>query len=411
MININGKDWLDLIASDIQALLNEQDINESFFFEFKDDRVTPKKLIEEVSAFANTFGGYIFIGISDDKEILGCIDWNEQRIHTTIHDSITPIPSFDIKKFTYDASIIYVIKIDEGTEPPYITSTGKIYERVSSGSFVVNNSARLSQMYGKREQLLEKMEKKITIPPACDNVNNIYGYIDIGFSLVTKDLSRTYEIFDNVDLSLISKELTEEIGDFSISRMGNSIYFINGGISTKSGKLPAHTNNFLEIMADGSAKMRILLLNNNSDDSTVNMLYARILLMNYKNVYMHIMKELFPENMVYAKKYESLIVFRQFYPVLFYDDAFLQNNPDFKDVNERMLKSLYERRRIMGKDTTVTDDRLPKSGLYTIDKKQMEKWRVPYIRDSIIKVLFLSLFVELGSSLLPKTDKEDTMSN
>jgi len=160
MININGKDWFDLTPSDVQTILNEQDTNESFFFEFKDDRVTTKKLIEEVSAFANTFGGYIFLGISDDKEILGCSDWDEQRIHTTIHDSITPIPSFDIKKFTYDSNIIYVIKIDEGIEPPYITSNGKIYERISSGSFVVNNSTRLSQMYVKREQLLENMEKK-----------------------------------------------------------------------------------------------------------------------------------------------------------------------------------------------------------------------------------------------------------
>lgn len=97
MVNINGKEWALLDSTDIQAVLSEQDFDESFYFEFKDDKVTTKKLMEEVSAFANTFGGYIFIGISDDKQIEGCSNWNEQRIHTTLHDSITPTPSFDVK--------------------------------------------------------------------------------------------------------------------------------------------------------------------------------------------------------------------------------------------------------------------------------------------------------------------------
>lgn len=57
--------------------------------------------------------------------------------------------------------------------------------------------------------------------------------------------------------------------DFNLAFVGNSIIFTPGGLTTNNGQLPAHTNNFLEIMADGSARMRILLLNNNQDDSTV----------------------------------------------------------------------------------------------------------------------------------------------
>lgn len=97
MVNINGKEWTKLEPLDIQRVISEQDFDESFYFEFKEDRVSNKKITEEISAFANTFGGYIFLGVSDDKQIEGCVDWNEQRIHTTIHDSITPTPSFDVK--------------------------------------------------------------------------------------------------------------------------------------------------------------------------------------------------------------------------------------------------------------------------------------------------------------------------
>ena len=127
MININGKEWMKLEPIDIQTVIAEQDFEEAFYFEFKDDRVSSKKLSEEVSAFANTFGGYIFLGITDNKKIEGCEFWNEQRIHTTIHDSITPTPSFDVRKFTCGSVCVFVIKVDEGAEPPYITSGGKIF--------------------------------------------------------------------------------------------------------------------------------------------------------------------------------------------------------------------------------------------------------------------------------------------
>lgn len=160
LVNINGKEWDKLEPLDIETMISEQDFEESFYFEFKDDKTAPKKIMEEVSAFANTFGGYIFIGITDDKQIEGCTCWNEQRIHTSIHDSITPTPSFDVKKFSCNGGIVFVIKIEEGAEPPYITGNGKIYERLSSGSFTIKDSSKLSQIYSKREQQLLNMERK-----------------------------------------------------------------------------------------------------------------------------------------------------------------------------------------------------------------------------------------------------------
>ena len=411
MINVNGKEWFALEPADIQTVISEQDFDESFYFEFKDDKVAPKKLIEEVSAFANTFGGYIFIGISDDKKIEGCIDWNEQRIHTTIHDSITPTPSFDVRKFTCDNKVIYVIKIDEGAEPPYITSAGKIYERLSSGSFTIKDSARLSQIYNKREQLLSKMERKVSIPVISQNTNNIYGYIDTGFVFMPSDLQAVYDIFNKIDLKVIAQKLSCTNDSFNITRVGNSILYTPGGLSTEKGLLPAHTNNFLEIMPDGSAKMRILLINNDSSDSNINMIYARVWLGMYQDVYSLIMNSLFPEKMIYAKKYESLTVLRQFQPVVYYDENVLKAHPEWKDKNRKMLENLRDCRKIMGTDIVVTDDRIPKIGLYTIDKQQMKKWGVQYTKESIIDELFYSKFAALGSLPLLTNADDDTFEN
>ena len=396
MVNINGKEWTKLAPLDIQSVLSAQDFDESFYFEFKDDRVSSKKITEEVSAFANTFGGYIFLGISDNKQIEGCTSWDEQKIHTTIHDSITPTPSFDIKKFTFGTNIIYVIRIDEGAEPPYITNSGKIYERLSSGSFTVKDSSKLSQIYNKKEQLLAKMESKISIPPVPKNTSNIYGYIDTGFCLISSDVQIALDTFKNIDLNPIAKELVDTTPSFNLSHIGNSIIYTPGGLSTQQGHLPAHTNNFLEIMCDGSARMRILLINNHPDNSSVNMLLPAMLLHAYKELYTKIMGDLFPHKIAYAKKYESLTVLQQFQPILFYDDAALELHPDWHEDNEKKLEALRLHQNIFGITTVVTDDRIPKTGLYTIDKQHLELWGLDYTAESIIDELFFSRFVTMG---------------
>lgn len=402
MLNINGKEWNKLAASDIQAVILGQDFDESFYFELKDDKVSNKKLMEEVSAFANTFGGYIFLGVTDQKQIEGCTEWNEQRIHTTIHDSITPTPSFDVKRFTIGTDIVYVIRIDEGSEPPYITSSGKIYERLSSGSFVIKDSSKLSQIYNKREQLLAKMEQKISIPPVYENTNNIYGYIDSGFCLVASDVQVAIDIFNSANLEAIAKEKAKLTSSFSLSHIGNSIVFTPGGLSTQKGHLPANTNNFLEIMADGSARMRILLINNNQDDSSVNMMLPATILQSYKEIYTKVMGDLFPHKMAYAKKYESLTVRQQFQPVLFYEDYVLEIHPDWQEDNEKMLAALEKQREIFGTKTVITDDRIPKTGLYTIDKRQIELWGEAYTAESIIDELFYSRFATVGVVPVPE---------
>lgn len=59
MLNINNKTWEKLRAKDIITFLNVLE-EETFFFEFKQDDIKPDHFIKEVSAFANTYGGYIF---------------------------------------------------------------------------------------------------------------------------------------------------------------------------------------------------------------------------------------------------------------------------------------------------------------------------------------------------------------
>ena len=160
--------------------------------------------MKEISAFANTYGGYILLGINNDKSIGGCRKWTEQRIHSTIHDTITPVPNFDVRRFRIEEKTVLVIKIEEGTIPPYITNKGQIYERLSSGSFPVKDSAKLNQLYIKRQDQLAKIKNKIELPPirldySCPT--NLCGYVDLGFNVVSSESTKFEKTFFDFDYS------------------------------------------------------------------------------------------------------------------------------------------------------------------------------------------------------------------
>ena len=80
MLNINNKPWEKLRFKDIQALLSGDD-DETVFFEYKNDQTSTRDVAEEVCAFANTYGGYLLLGVENSKTITGCQQWTEQRIH------------------------------------------------------------------------------------------------------------------------------------------------------------------------------------------------------------------------------------------------------------------------------------------------------------------------------------------
>ena len=387
MLNINGREWNDLTVEDIEKAVSDEE--ESFFFEFKEDRVEAKKLTEEISAFANTYGGYIFLGVSDKKAITGCTKWNEQRIHTTIHDSLSPIPSFDVKKFTTkDEKVIFVIKIEQGTMPPYITSSGKIYERISSGSFVIKESAKLTQMYYQRESELKKIEEKLKIEDIRDSTSNVFGYLDIGFSLVTTDNNKIWRSYIEADLKRIAYELKATSNAFSISRVGNSLVISIGEVKNSNGNVFSNLHNFIEIMGDGSVKLRILLVNNNESDE-VNICWLFTVISTFKDIYKKIFGD-FSDIYISAYKYEKLTILKQFSPFIAFDGT------ENEKINKK-FKELYDNhKRDYGSNRIISGDRIPKSGLRVLDKRYFERMGIAYIADNTFHELFHSQFTFLG---------------
>lgn len=388
MISINNREWNDLTVTDIEKAVASEE--ESFYFEFKDDRVESRKLTEEISALANTYGGYIFLGVSDKKEIVGCKKWNEQSIHAMIHDSLSPTPSFDVKKFvTNDEKVIFVIKIEPGTMPPYITSKGKIYERLSSGSFAINDTTKLAQMYYQRENELKRIEEKLKIETVESTANNVFGYLDIGFSLKVTNYDDIWKKYVEADLKQIGNELKKTSNAYSISRVGHSLVMSIGEIKTANGNVLSSLHNFAEVMGDGSVKLRILLTNNDESDK-VNISWILTILSIFNDIYSRIFGDNFKELYISAYKYEKLTVLRQFSPIIVFDGT---NNEEF---NKKCKELYFNHIKDYGNNLIIASDRIPKYGLRVLDKRYFSRFGIAFNTQSIIDELFRSAYSFLG---------------
>lgn len=392
MININGKPFSELQFEDIQAFL-ENDLEEGFFFEFKSDSVKPNHFAKEVSAFANTFGGYIFLGIEDNKSITGCSNWNEQKIHTVMSNNISPTPNFDCKKlFDNNGNIIFIVMIEQGTMPPYITVAGNIYERVSSGSIPIKDSSKLSELYYRHKNELERISNKIGIEPISNisNIpNNFCGYIDIGFDLISHDKTSIYEKFVNADIKGISDYLKTFKSPYSISKVGNSYFFSVGKamIDNNFSLIQSSLQNFFEIMGDGSIKIRgILLAEDSSKNEIVNLLSSAFIPKVAMNIYKMIFGENIFNNFSVAYKYQELVVLKQFIPKMIIED----------DVEDEFCKLYDSHKRNYGENLIFTSNRWPKNDYLVIDRKYFQEVNIEFSNDNLINELFRNEFYLLG---------------
>lgn len=394
MININNKSWDKLRANDIRKFLSE-DSDENFFIEFKSDGEKSTKLAKEISAFANTYGGYIFLGVNDDKTIEGCTTWDEQKIHSVMYYNISPVPNFDVRKFKIDNKRIYIIKIEEGTMPPYITNKGDIYERISSGSFPIKTSEKLSQLYYKRENQLSKLKEKIELESLSEANNipqNIYGYIDIGFSVITSEPPELQKNFYNIDFNPISEYIKNTGNCFSISRIGFS-YLIGIGLETnsneKSTPLNAGINNFIEILYDGSVKFRILL-SSPSSDLKVDISNILICVYIFKEIYKLLFGNDFYKTFICAHKYEKLTVLKQSVPYYEMKNIKIDKYDNIYPNYLEMHKENY------GNNLIIESNRMPKNGYKTIDRRTFDLMNVKYDNANLMNLLFTTQFYNLG---------------
>ena len=95
--------------------------------EFKEANVKPDVIANEITAFANTYGGLLFLGINDYGEVTGIKDdFNyEEWIMNIARNNTIPSTTISYTEYFLDKKKIAIVNIPKGNDRPYQTQKGK----------------------------------------------------------------------------------------------------------------------------------------------------------------------------------------------------------------------------------------------------------------------------------------------
>lgn len=167
----------------------------------------PKSWCKSVSAFANTFGGALIFGISNEGIFVGLEDpeGDAEKISEVIKTRLDPIPEFKLRFHqTEDGKVLVILDVYKGDETPYYYSGDGVLEAYVR---VGNESVKATATELKRLVLRGKNT-------SYDSQNSTYKVDDYAFSKLKERYKKwTGNSFDDKDL--ISFGLVNEQGDLT----------------------------------------------------------------------------------------------------------------------------------------------------------------------------------------------------
>lgn len=140
----------DLCTADLAVL---RTVSEGWYVEYKRDWSSASALAKSISALANTYGGWLFLGITEESKanpVAGSFpgissdqaDAVLQRLRKAAADHLNPTPHFETKLLggpntdlglPSDRAVICVW-VPQSKTAPHVHSSGQIYRRVSDAS-------------------------------------------------------------------------------------------------------------------------------------------------------------------------------------------------------------------------------------------------------------------------------------
>ncbi len=151
----------EISYSDLKQL-KEKEIKEGYKVEFKasfDDSVKKKHLCKEISSFANSNGGWLFIGINDDGLICDIDIDNRTDYDVTItnllKEKVTPIPNYELKILINPNNTnkcVLVLYIAASKNTPFVCN-GTIYLRNGSSAIEAKRSD-IDNLYQRKKEVI-----------------------------------------------------------------------------------------------------------------------------------------------------------------------------------------------------------------------------------------------------------------
>ncbi len=155
----NNKHISQLTADDLNSLIFNE-VAEGYWVEYKSQFPDNPKVAKSIASFANTYGGWYFIGVDADKTknvptSISGIDLKDtpnpiDKLREIIKSRIDPTPIFFSKIIELvDERVVLIVHIPDEQETPFITSDGRLYRRVADSSEPIaeNNRYAIDELY------------------------------------------------------------------------------------------------------------------------------------------------------------------------------------------------------------------------------------------------------------------------
>ena len=185
----------DLKVSDLATL---KTVHEGWYVEYKEELVKAPALAKAVSAFANTYGGWLFLGVKEksrDNSVAGKfpgipeaeVDGALQRLRQSAAMHLNPSPFFETKVMRgpcveiglAEGNSVIAIEIPQSHTAPHVHKDGRIYRRVADGSEPKPETDRftLDQLWRRADSIREMTREWIKRDPEFSDEEDKLPYV------------------------------------------------------------------------------------------------------------------------------------------------------------------------------------------------------------------------------------------
>lgn len=159
---------------------------EGLYIDYKRSLVEKDKIAKAVSAFANTYGGFLIVGIEEDPKtnepdqhfLLDESTKKQETIRSAIVERIQPVPDFSTKAVQGknpdgDDGWVILVQVPESSQTPHIHYDGRVYRRRGESSNPLKfeeDPAIIDRLHERKRRWEEKRDD------FCNTNNSITEY-------------------------------------------------------------------------------------------------------------------------------------------------------------------------------------------------------------------------------------------
>ena len=190
-----GKALTELQPTDLVPL---KSVSEGWYVEYKRVLISATALAKAVSAFANTYGGWLFLGVkekSKNESVAGEfpgipekeVDKALQRLRQSAAEHLNPTPFFETRVLRgpcveiglAEGTSVVAIEIPQSHTAPHIHKDGRIYRRVGDGSEPKPETDRfiLDQLWRRADSIRKVTRKWVESDPEFSKAERDNPYV------------------------------------------------------------------------------------------------------------------------------------------------------------------------------------------------------------------------------------------